>query len=135
MGTSTKPVFLTFPASAKTLVPLLLSVPKAENQLAPFVIICLTLAKVSTLLMTVGLPHNPCCVGNGGLGLGVPLCPSIDVIRAVSSPQTNAPAPCFISISKENPLSRIRSPKSVLFLACDMALFSLFSANGYYALQ
>ena len=35
MGTSTSPVFLTLPASAKTLVPLLPSVPIAANQSAP----------------------------------------------------------------------------------------------------
>ena len=44
--------------------------------------------KVSTLLITVGLPHNPLVVGNGGLCFGCPLSPSIEAIIAVSSPQT-----------------------------------------------
>ena len=50
-------------------------------------------AYVSTLFKTVGLPNNPLTAGNGGRGRGSPLLPSIDVRRAVSSPQTKAPAP------------------------------------------
>ena len=51
------------------------------------------LYQVSTLLMLVGLPHSPFCAGNGGRGRGRPASPSSDAISAVSSPQTNAPAP------------------------------------------
>ena len=37
--------------------------------------------------------HSPATAGYGGLGLGVPRPPWTEAIRAVSSPQTNAPAP------------------------------------------
>ena len=42
---------------------------------------------VSTLLMPVGLPNTPRCTGNGGLFLGSPRLPSIELNSAVSSPQ------------------------------------------------
>jgi hypothetical protein len=38
------------------------------------------------------------------LGLGIPLCPSIEAIRAVSSPHTKAPAPSLNSISNLKPV-------------------------------
>ena len=41
----------------------------------------------------MGLPHRPLSVGYGGRTRGWPRSPSIEWIRAVSSPQTNAPAP------------------------------------------
>ena len=56
-----------------------------------------TWARVSTLLMTVGLPHSPLWAGKGGLGRGMPRWPSIEAIIAVSSPQTKAPAPSMTS--------------------------------------
>jgi len=40
------------------------------------------LARVSTLLITVGLPHNPEMAGYGGLGRGLPLLPSIEASKA-----------------------------------------------------
>ena len=46
-----------------------------------------TLASVSTLLTTVGLPNSPTSTGNGGLLRGSPRLPSIDSKSAVSSPQ------------------------------------------------
>src|SRR5665648_550025 len=95
MGTSTSPTLLTLPAKANTFVPLLFSVPTAENHSAPFKIIGGMLANVSTLLTHVGLPHSPFWAGNGGLTVGSPRVPSMEWIRAVSSPQTNAPAPYF----------------------------------------
>ena len=45
------------------------------------------LTSVSTLLMTVGLPNRPAWTGNGGLLRGSPRLPSIELKRAVSSPQ------------------------------------------------
>ena len=63
MGTSTSPVLHTLPASAKTLVPLLFSVPTEANQSGPSRMTTGTLARVSTLLMTVGLPHSPLTAG------------------------------------------------------------------------
>ena len=58
------------------------------------------LARVSTLLMTVGICHSPRWTGKGGLARGWPRCPSMDAMRAVSSPQTKAPAPSLILMSK-----------------------------------
>ena len=69
------------------------SVPTEANASAPFLRMYGTHARVSTLLTIVGLPQSPLTAGNGGLGLGIPRLPSIELRRAVSSPQTNAPAP------------------------------------------
>ena len=69
-----------------------------------------TLASVSTLLMTVGLPNRPDWIGYGGRGRGMPRLPSMLCIRAVSSPHTNAPAPILMMMSSEKPLSRMLSP-------------------------
>ncbi len=100
------------PTIENVLVPLLSSDPTLLNSEGPFCITKVTLAMVSTLLMTVGFPHKPEVVGNGGRVRGVPLLPSIEAMRAVSSPQTNAPAPTFIFTSKLNPESRIFSPRN-----------------------
>src|ERR1035441_11065959 len=59
MGTSMRPVFATRPARANTLVPLLFSVPMAANQAAPWRTMGAILAKVSTLLISVGHSHSP----------------------------------------------------------------------------
>src|SRR3972149_1464243 len=48
------------------------------------------LANVSTLLMLVGFPQSPATAGKGGRVRGIPRRPSIEAIRAVSSPQTKA---------------------------------------------
>jgi hypothetical protein len=66
------------------------------NASAPRRIIHGTIARVSTLLMSVGLPHKPDCAGNGGRKRGIPRRTSTDAIRAVSSPQTKAPAPSLM---------------------------------------
>ncbi len=57
IGTSIKPVLLMRPLSAKTLVPLLFSVPMLANHSPPCCKIGTTFAMVSTLLIKVGLPH------------------------------------------------------------------------------
>src|ERR1035438_10548629 len=101
-GTSINPVFAILPVSANTFVPLLRSEPMLANHLPPLRTIGATLAYVSTLFSSVGLPHNPLTAGYGGRGFGVPRRPSIDAISAVSSPHTNAPAPSRISTSKLN---------------------------------
>ena len=93
IGTSTRPVCRILPPKAKTFVPFDFSVPTELNQSAPFKIIWHMLAYVSTLFKMVGLPNRPLTAGNGGRGRGSPRLPSIEVSRAVSSPQTNAPAP------------------------------------------
>src|SRR5208283_2810719 len=105
-GISTRPVLLTFPTKENTFVPELLGLPVSVNQAGPLVTMGAMLYQVSTLLMFVGLPQRPFCAGNGGRGRGRPACPSRDAISAVSSPQTNAPAPSTISISNLNPRPR-----------------------------
>jgi len=95
MGTSTRPVCFTFPVRANTLVPFDFSVPRDAYQGPPWLMIWGTLAQVSTLLMFVGHPQSPELAGKGGRGRGMPLRPSMDAMRAVSSPQTKAPAPSF----------------------------------------
>ena len=63
IGTSTRPVLRTLPARAKTLVPLLFSVPMPANQSAPSRMMAGTLAKVSTLLIRVGQAPEPLSAG------------------------------------------------------------------------
>ncbi len=89
------------------------------------------LANVSTLFIIVGLPHNPFSAGNGGLFLDIPRPPSIEAINAVSSPQTNAPAPNLISISKLKSVPKIFFPKSPYSFACAIAILSFSIAVGY----
>ena len=101
MGTSTRPPRWTLPVRAKTLVPLEFSVPMAAKAAPPLLMIHGTLAKDSTLLMSVGFFQYPFCAGNGGFRRGMPRSPSREAISAVSSPQTKAPAPALIRISKE----------------------------------
>ena len=134
IGTSTMPVLLIDPARANTLVPLLFSVPMPANQSAPFSIIGAMLAYVSTLHMMVGLPNRPDWNGNGGFCLGSPLWPSMEAMRAVSSPQTNAPAPILISMSKSKPDRSMSRPSRPACLASRMALSSRSTASGYSAL-
>ncbi len=110
-------MFVIFPPRANTFVPGDFALPNDLNHSAPFITICATLANVSTLLIIVGLPKSPLTAGNGGLFLDIPLFPSIEAIRAVSSPHTNAPAPSLISRSKLNPDSNIFSPNSPSSLA------------------
>ena len=93
IGTSMRPTLLILPASANTLVPFDFSVPMDENQSAPLRIMAGILANVSTLFTLVGLSRYPFTEGNGGLLAGSPRLPSMEWISAVSSPQTNAPAP------------------------------------------
>ena len=101
----------TLPERAKTFVPLLEAVPTDANQAAPCMTMPGTLARVSTLLMTVGLPNSPLTAGYGGRGLGIPRRPSMLWMSAVSSPQTNAPAPCLTTMSREKPESRMFGPR------------------------
>ncbi len=99
-----------FPPKLNTLVPFDFSVPIFANSSAPPNRIAGIFAKVSTLLIIVGLPQSPFAAGNGGLLRDIPRPPSIEAINAVSSPQTNAPAPRRISISKLNPDPKMFSP-------------------------
>ena len=56
-------------------------------QAAPLVRMGGTAARVSTLLIVVGMPNTPAAAGNGGLMRGLPRFPSIEFMSAVSSPQ------------------------------------------------
>src|SRR5258708_1179018 len=77
----------TWPVTEKILVPPLFGRPSARNASAPWLTIQGTAAKVSVLLIVVGLPYSPKLAGNGGLKRGRPFLPSSDSRSAVSSPQ------------------------------------------------
>ncbi len=133
MGTSMRPELFTLPVSAKTLVPFVVAVPILLNQSAPLLMMTGMLARVSTLLMTVGRPQRPLTAGNGGRGLGMPRLPSMDWRSAVSSPQTNAPAPKRSSISKSKPEPRMSLPRSPSSRAWAIATSRRWMASGYSA--
>ena len=114
IGTSTKPLLATFPVRANTAVPLLFSVPRLANHSAPLSMITGTVASVFTLLMMVGFPSKPDCAGKGGRGRGIPRRLSIEAIKAVSSPQTKAPAPSLTCTAKLKPEPRIFIPRNPL---------------------
>ena len=63
------------------------SVPIAAKAAPPSATIGGTLTSVSMLLTAVGLPRRPASTGKGGLLRGSPRFPSIELKRAVSSPQ------------------------------------------------
>jgi len=71
--------------------PLLPSVPVEVYQSEPLLIIRGTLAQVSTLFRTLGLPQIPLTEVRIYLGLGSGGFPSIDLINALDSPETNIP--------------------------------------------
>ena len=133
MGTSMMPALTMAPARAKTLVPLLCSVPKEAYQAAPLRMMGATLARVSTLLMMVGFSKRPASKGKGGFCRGSPRMPSMEASRAVSSPQTKAPAPMRISRSKLTPEPRISLPSRPAARAWSMAAPSRSTARGYSA--
>ena len=63
------------------------SLPAMRTPRTPSVRIGSTFSSVSTLLIAVGFPKTPEVTGNGGLFRGSPRFPSIELNRAVSSPQ------------------------------------------------
>lgn len=77
----------TWPEMQKSLVPLLLGLPKEENQEAPLLMMVGHTATVSTLVTVVGQLKTPLLAGNGGFNLGFPGFPSKLSIKPVSSPQ------------------------------------------------
>jgi len=95
IGTSIRPVLLILPVRAKIAVPGDFSGPMALNQSAPRSRIWGDMAYDLTLLTFDGFAQSPATAGNGGRGRGSPRLPSMEAINAVSSPQTNAPAPSF----------------------------------------
>ena len=133
MCTSASPTFLMSPVRANILVPLLLWVPRPAYQPPPWRIIWGMLARVSTLLSTVGFFQSPDTAGNGGRGRGMPRLPSMEVMSAVSSPQTKAPAPRYISTIEVKPrVQDVLAQKPVSSLAWSMAMFSLFHGQGIF---
>ena len=133
IGTSTRPVLTTLPVRAKVLVPGEPSVPMLRYQAAPLRMMPGTLAYVSTLLSTVGFAQRPWSTVRGGLTRGMPRLPSIELIRAVSSPQTKAPAPSRTSMSKSKPVPKISLPNRPISRACRMAICRRWTAMGYSA--
>ncbi len=133
IGTSIRPVLLTLPVRAKALVPGLCFRAHAPytNRLLRRMIG--TLAKVSTLLSTVGFAHRPCSTVRGGLTRGMPRFPSIEAVSALPSPHTNAPAPWLIWMRKLKSLPRIFVPRRPISSARAMAVFRRFTASGYSA--
>src|SRR4030042_1678303 len=106
MGTSTRPELFILPTSENIMVPLLPAVPIFEYQSAPLLIIKGTLAHVLTLFSRLGLSQSPFSDMWTYLDLGSPTFPSRDAIRALDSPQTNAPPPLLIVTRKSKPEPR-----------------------------
>ena len=82
-----------------------------------------TAAKVSTLFTTVGQSYKPFTAGNGGLMRGLPLLPSNDSSKAVSSPQTKAPAPSLIFILNEHKKEWKRIEELLHYNLCVLGFF------------
>src|SRR5208337_2652444 len=116
-GISTRPVLLTLPTRAKTVVPGLPLVPYLEYHWDPRAMIGAMWDQVLTLLIMVGLPHKPLWAGNGGRGRGSPTLPSMEAMSEVSSPQTKAPAPSRIFSLKEKLVPKMLSPRRPSFSA------------------
>ena len=131
IGTSTNPVFLTFPTKAKIFVPLLFLVPSVLYHSTPPVKIMGTLAHVSTLFKTVGLSQSPCSVAWMYLTLGTPGNPSIERIKAEDSPHTKAPPPLHISMSKSKLDPKMFLPNKPHSRAFSIAISNLLTARGY----
>ena len=87
MGTSKTPGSRTSPLTPINFSPAVPPWPCDLYHSTPRSRICGTFAKVSTLLITVGLPHSPCWPGKGGLLRGSARLPSIASSSALSSPQ------------------------------------------------
>ena len=65
--------------------------------------------------------------------MGLPAFPSALAMRAVSSPQTKAPAPVTISMSKEKPVSRMLFPRRPADARLGYRLARRSIARGYSA--
>ena len=111
MGTSTRPPRWTLPVRAKTLVPLEFSVPMAAKVGAAVLDDPGHVGKGLYVVNVGGLIQNSrFWAGKGGLSRGMPRLPSMDSMRAVSSPQTKAPAPTLMFRSQEKPVPRMFLP-------------------------
>ena len=99
---------------------------------APWRMIHGTSASVSTLLISVGLPHRPDWAGKGGRSRGIPRRPSTEAISAVSSPQTNAPAPSLmLRCATENRLPSKAAPSQPRCSHSASAARTRRTASGY----
>mmetsp|Transcript_20774 Transcript_20774/g.64602 ORF Transcript_20774/g.64602 Transcript_20774/m.64602 type:complete len:200 (+) Transcript_20774:513-1112(+) len=103
ISSSTVIGLLTCPEMQKSLVPELFLRPNDANQSPPRRRIVGETATVSTFVTVVGHPYRPAFAGNGGLSRGLPVLPSSDSIRPVSSPQMYAPPPRWTCTSKSMP--------------------------------
>ena len=77
--------------------------------------------------------------GVADIGMGVfayhrGVFPSMEAIRAVASPHTNAPAPLTISILKLKVVPKIFSPKRPNSFICSIAIDKCSTAMGYSSL-
>ena len=131
MGTSTRPPLLILPARANTLVPLLFSVPRAAKASPP---LAMMKGRWQSLYVVdiCGFTPGAFLCGKGGLSMGIASSPQGDAMRAVSSPQTKAPAPALMRNQRRNRF-QIFLPSS-LFLGCSMAISRREMARGYSAL-
>ena len=128
---STIPPCFTFPASWKIWVPRDRPTPRDLYEPAPSAKTAGTLAKVSTLLITVGLPKRPAIAGSGGLERTTPRLPSMLSSMAVSSPHTYDPPPTRILISNECVEPRRLLPSTPNSRAIRIAAESFAMAAGY----
>ena len=96
-------MFWISPASAKTLVPLLFSVPMPANHSPPLRMIGGDVGEGLHVVDERGVAPKPFLARDRAAAVAAcPRLPSIDAISAVSSPQTKAPAPIRISMRKLN---------------------------------
>uniref|UniRef100_A0A8D8PQS4 Uncharacterized protein n=1 Tax=Cacopsylla melanoneura TaxID=428564 RepID=A0A8D8PQS4_9HEMI len=100
ISSSTVQGVFTWPEMLNSLVPELRGLPSEANHAPPRRQISGATATVSTLDTVVGHPNTPTSAGKGGFRRGLPCFPSMDSIRAVSSPQMYAPAPRCMKTSK-----------------------------------
>ena len=118
MGISTRPVFVIFAGQRKYLCPL---AAFRTHTCEPLRTLAQDGRNIGECFYVVNqswaVPQTRETAGYGGRGRGVPRLPSIEAINAVSSPQTNAPAPSRISISKLNGVPQILLPRKPLRLA------------------
>ena len=128
MSSSIKPLYLMFPEIAQTLQPWAFSLPIDAYQSAPFLIILGTVAQVSALFNTVGLPHNPLLQECGGCAFGKGRLPSTASINAVDSPLINASSPSCTRKLMLKSVPRILSPRKPRSRACSIAMFSRLTA-------
>mmetsp|Transcript_11728 Transcript_11728/g.40812 ORF Transcript_11728/g.40812 Transcript_11728/m.40812 type:complete len:211 (+) Transcript_11728:434-1066(+) len=124
ISSSTVHGLFTCPLTQNSFVPALFLRPKPANHSGPRLRMVGATATVSTLVTVVGQPYSPTPAGNGGFRRGLPVLPSRDSIRAVSSPQMYAPAPKWTLMSKSMPLPHAFLPRKPASYASNSAFCS-----------